>query len=78
MFLSFSPPTIRKGRVSPIHNNQEEEKIVCVRHLHRPMLFCIFLYFFILYFAHFLAKQSGTFHNMTAKMDFCMQGHRSV
>lgn len=47
-FLRFSSLIISMRMVSPIQDNQEEEKIICVRHLHRPILcfyvvlFCVF------------------------------------
>lgn len=50
MFLSTTPPApfIRAGTVN--RDDQEEEELVCVRHLHIPIL-CFFLSldFYILY-----------------------------
>ena len=60
MFLSTTPPApfIRAGTVSC--DDQEEEELVCVRHLHRPILCFFFVWIFIfctfLFFCTFLCE----------------------
>lgn len=85
VFKFFFPLIIGLGRISPIYDDQEEAKMICVRHLHRPnsVFLCIFIWyvlnFYLFSILHtFLQNKSVSLHNTTTLLALCMQEHRSV